>query len=118
MKILVHLPEVAKSLGDKEFNKTAPTVDVDALVDYICGEYIFSSDIDNVLINCLDSLGSVTDYYNCDISYNKLVSTIYATIVDIYGRLDEYMIRENVAYGKNNLRLQCRIGDLYVFEFQ
>lgn len=119
MKILVHMPEVVKSLDDYEFSHNAPTIDLEAVVDYICNEYMFGNrSYENVLLDCLESLSSVTDCDNCDISYVKLVSELHNLIITIYKRLDEHMLRQYPLNKFNNLRLKRRWRDLYVFELQ
>jgi hypothetical protein len=119
MKIVVHIPEVVKSLDDYEFSHNAPTIDLEAILDYICNEYMFgTSKINNVLLECLESLSNVRDCDHCDVTYNKLVSEIYNLIITVYRRLDEYMLREYPLDMFNNLRLVRRWRDLYVFELK
>ena len=119
MKVVIDIPGVIQSLEDEEFTHNTPTIDLEAIIDYICNEYMFgTSRVDNVLLDCLDSLSVVKDCDHCEVAYNKLVSELHNLIISIYRRLDEYMLREYPLDMFNNLRLVRRWRDLYVFELK
>lgn len=119
MRIVIDIPEVIKSLADEEFTLITPTIDVEAIIDHICSEYMFGTRrVDNVLLDCLDSLSVVTDCDHCEIAYNKLVSEIHNLIISIYSRLNEYRLKEYCLDQYKDLRLLYRWRDLYVFELK
>lgn len=118
MQIAVHIPDTDR-LGDSWITSDLPIIDLEAIIDHICNEYMFGTRrIDNVLLDCLDSLSSVSDCDHCEVSYNKLVSEIHNLIIKVYQQLDEHRLRDYSLGEFKRFRLKKRWRDLYVFELK
>jgi hypothetical protein len=119
MKILIHIPDTVKNIECTSITNDLPVIDLEAIIDYICNEYMFGTGgVDGALSDCLDAFGGVLDCDYCEVTYTKLVSEIHNLILRIHQRLDEYMLKHYPPNFFNDLRLLHRWKDLYVFELK
>ena len=119
MHIVIQLDRVADLARSLDSTIDGPTIDLEAILDYICGEYMLGTRcLEKVLSDCIDGLGPVRDCDYCEVTYNKVVNELHQLIVLLYQSLDEHRLRDFNPYKYSDLRTVLRWRDLYVFKLE
>lgn len=119
MRIVVDLNEVSSLITRIDTNLDGPIVDIEAILDYLCDEYITNrACIESTLSDCLEAVSAVKDCDYCEQSYYKTVSELHQLIVIFYGALDRFRLRQQQFREFTSMRLLCRWKELYVFELK
>lgn len=119
MRIVIELSDVAKIIKELDACDEVPGVDSDAVLDYVCGEYMSGNRcIENVLAECAEGLCPVCDDDYSEVAYNKALARLHSLIVTIYRVFDEHRLKEHVTYQYANLRMVRNWRNLYVFELK
>lgn len=123
MRIVIEFSDVAKIIKELDACDEVPGVDSDAILDYVCGEYISGNRcIENVLAECAEGLCPVCDDDYSEVAYNKALARLHSLIVTIYETLDEFKLNHLPCHLYSdfccNLRVVYQRRNLYVFELK
>lgn len=119
MHVAIQLEEAAKIFLELDRSDDVPVIDSEAILDYICGEYMLGNRcVEKVLSDCVEGLSTVTDNDYCEASYNKAVNLLHRLIISVYRTLDEYKMDYGPHWVRGELRLVHSWRNLYVFKLE
>ncbi len=118
MRVLVEFSDTTSYIHRLTNTLDYQTIDVDALLDYICNVYMFGDKcVEKMIMDCVEGISSVGDSYEDKQTFEKLVSDINNLILSIFKKLDELKLSLTMPECFTTIKIVKQWRNLYVFEF-